>query len=82
MVPIFPSILTEVIAVLSGSLIIESIFEVPGVGPLYTESITNLDYNLFLLLSAFYTLIGLVAGIVMDLSYGIIDPRIRMGSKK
>ena len=82
MVPIFPSILTEIIAVLSGSLIIESIFEVPGVGPLYTKSITALDYNFFLLLSAFYTLIGLTAGIVMDLSYGIIDPRIRMGSKK
>ena len=82
MVPIFPSILTEVVAVLSGSLIIESIFEVPGVGPLYTDSITALDYNFFLLLSAFYTLIGLTAGIVMDLSYGIIDPRIRMGSKK
>lgn len=82
MVPIFPSIVSEVILVLSGSLIIESIFVVPGVGPLYVESITALDYNFFLLLSSFYTLIGLVAGIVVDLSYGIIDPRIRMGSKK
>lgn len=82
MVPIFPSIISEVIAVLGGSLIIESIFGVPGVGPLYVDSITSLDYNFFLLLSAFYTLIGLVAGIVVDLSYGFIDPRIRMGSKK
>ena len=82
MVPIFPSIISEVIYVLSGSLIIESIFVVPGVGALYVNSITSLDYNFFLLLSAFYTLIGLVAGIVVDLSYGIIDPRIRMGSKK
>ena len=82
MVPIFPSIVSEVILVLSGSLIIESIFVVPGVGPLYVDSITALDYNFILLLSSFYTLIGLVAGIVVDLSYGIIDPRIRMGSKK
>ena len=82
MVPIFPSIISEFIAVLGGSLIIESIFVVPGVGPLYVSSITALDYNFFILLSAFYTLIGLVAGIVVDLSYGIIDPRIRMGSKK
>lgn len=82
MVPIFPSIISEVIAVLGGSLIIESIFVVPGVGPLYVQSITARDYNMFILLSAFYTLIGLVAGIVVDLSYGIIDPRIRMGSKK
>ena len=82
MVPIFPAIISEVIYVLSGSLIIESIFVVPGVGPLYVNSITALDYNFFLLLSAFYTLIGLTAGIVVDISYGIIDPRIRMGSKK
>ncbi len=82
MVPIFPSIISEVIAVLGGSLIIESIFAVPGVGPLYVRSITSKDYNFFILLSAFYTIIGLVAGIVVDLSYGFIDPRIRMGSKK
>lgn len=82
MVPIFPSIISEVIAVLGGSLIIESIFVVPGVGSLYVDSITSLDYNFFLLLSGFYTIIGLAAGIVVDLSYGIIDPRIRMGSKK
>ena len=82
MVPIFPSIISEVIAVLGGSLIIESIFVVPGVGALYVDSITARDYNFFLLLSGFYTIIGLTAGIVVDLSYGIIDPRIRMGSKK
>ncbi len=82
MVPIFPSIMMEVVAVLGGSLIIEQIFAVPGVGPLYTASITARDYNFFILLSAFYTAIGLISGIVVDLSYGIIDPRIRMGSKK
>ncbi len=82
MVPIFPSIISEVILVLSGSLIIERIFVVPGVGDLYTSSITALDYNFFMLLSSFYTIIGLAAGIVVDISYGIIDPRIRMGSKK
>ena len=82
MVPIFPSIIAEVIYLLSGSIIIENIFVVPGVGNLYINSITSLDYNFFMLLSAFYTLIGLVAGIVVDISYGIIDPRIRMGSRK
>ena len=82
MVPIFPSILSEIIAVLGGSLIIESIFGVPGVGDMYVRSINARDYNIFMLLSAFYTLIGLTAGIVVDLSYGFIDPRIRMGSKK
>lgn len=84
MVPIFPMILGEFIGIMSGSLIIEQIFSIPGVGPLYVQSITAAqpDYNIFLLLSAFYTLIGLASGIVVDISYGFIDPRIRMGSKK
>ncbi|MBO5353901.1 MAG: ABC transporter permease [Lachnospiraceae bacterium] len=81
MVPIFPMILGEFVAILSGSLIIEKIFGVPGVGQLYVSSITARDYNFFMLLSAFYTLIGLVSGIVVDISYGIIDPRIRMGER-
>lgn len=81
MVPIFPSIVGEFISVLSGSLIIEKIFSIPGVGGLYLNAINSQDYDFFMLLSGFYILIGLVASIVIDLSYGIIDPRIRMGAK-
>ena len=81
MVPIFPSILAEFVSVLSGSLIIEQMFSIPGVGRLYLNSITFQDYDFFMLLSGFYTLVGLVAGIVVDISYGFIDPRIRMGAK-
>ncbi len=84
MVPIFPMILGQFIGVMSGSLIIEQIFGIPGVGPLYVDSITTTppDYNFFLLDTAFYTIIGLASGIIVDISYGFIDPRIRMGSKK
>jgi len=81
MVVIFPSILSEFISVLSGSLIIEKMFSINGVGRLYLGSINAQDYDFFMLLSGFYTLVGLAAGIVIDISYGIIDPRIRMGAK-
>lgn len=81
MVPIFPSIVGEFVGVLSGSLIIEKIFAIPGVGGLYLNAINSKDYDAFMFLSGFYILIGLVASIVVDLSYGIIDPRIRMGAK-
>ena len=83
MVPIFPMILGEFISVMSGSLIIEQMFTIPGVGALYINSVqgTIPDYNFFMLLTCFYTLIGLLAGIIVDISYGIIDPRIRMGAK-
>ena len=81
MVPIFPMILSEFVSVLSGSMIIENIFAIPGVGRLYLTSIQFSDYDFFMLLSGFYTLVGLLAGIVVDISYGFIDPRIRMGAK-
>ena len=81
MVVIFPSILSEFVGVLSGSLIIESMFSIPGVGGLYLSSINYQDYDFFMLLSGFYCLVGLAAGIVVDISYGFIDPRIRMGAK-
>ncbi len=81
MVPIFPMIIGEFIGIIGGSLIIEQIFGIPGVGPLYIKSITARDYNFYMLLSAFYTLIGLSSGILIDLSYGFIDPRIRMGER-
>ena len=82
MVVIFPMILGEFIGVLTGSLIIEQIFGIPGVGALYVSSIRLKDYNFFMALTFFYTAIGLVSGLIVDISYGIVDPRIRIGSKK
>ena len=82
MVVILPMIMGEFIGILGGSLIIENIFGIPGIGNLYINSINVRDYNFFMALTIFYTLIGLVSGIVIDISYGLIDPRIRMGSKK
>lgn len=82
MVPIFPMILGEIISVLSGSLVIENIFSVSGVGALYLESITTRDYDVFQFVAMFYVLIGLLGTLVVDISYGIVDPRIRMGGKK
>lgn len=81
MVPIFPMILGEFISCLSGSLIIERFFSVPGVGALYLQSINAQDYNFFMFLSMFYVGIGLAATLIIDLSYGWVDPRIRMGAK-
>ena len=81
MVPILPMIISSFIGVLSGSFVIEKIFAIPGVGQLYMQSITLLDYDVFMMDTVFYVFISLLAGIVVDISYGFIDPRIRMGEK-
>ena len=81
MVVIFPAILGEIIGLISGAMITEKMFAINGIGGLYLNSITFQDYDFFMLLSGFYTLVSLTAGIVIDISYGFIDPRIRMGAK-
>jgi ABC-type dipeptide/oligopeptide/nickel transport system permease component len=81
MVPILPSIIASFIGILGGSMIIEQIFSIPGIGNLYIMSINQLDYDIFMLESIFYTFIGLLAGIVIDISYGFLDPRIKMGQR-
>lgn len=81
MVPILPMIISSFIGILGGAMIIEQIFGIPGVGRLFVTSINLLDYDVFMVDSLFYTFIGLLAGIVVDISYGFIDPRIRMGQK-
>ena len=81
-VVVVPAIFGQFIGILGGSIIIEKIFAIPGVGNLYLNAINGRDYNIFMLDSCFYTAIGLAGGIVVDISYGFIDPRIRMGSRK
>ena len=81
MVPILPMLISSFIGILGGSFVIEQIFSIPGVGQLYIQAINLFDYDVFMIDCIFYSFVGLLAGIVVDLSYGFIDPRIRMGEK-
>ncbi len=84
MVPLVPGIIGSFIGLLSGSVIIEQIYGIPGTGTIFLRAMeqNNYDYNLILGVTAFYTIISLFAVLMVDLSYGIVDPRIRMGAKK
>ena len=79
MVPILPMIISSFFSILGGSMVIEQVFSVPGVGQLYLQSINLFDYDVFMMDGIFYVFIGLIAGIIIDISYGFIDPRIRIG---
>ena len=81
-VPILPSILAEFIGVFSGSMVLENLYNINGIGDLYIVALNSKDYNVLFVDMAIFTTIHLLAGIVLDLSYGFIDPRIRMGEKK
>ena len=83
-VPLLPSVLAEFLSIFGGATILEKIYSIPGIGRLYIDALNpaNTDYNVLMVDMAVYTIFGLLAGILFDLSYGFIDPRIRMGAKK
>ena len=81
-VPLASTFLYLFIGVLSSSLVIENIFGVPGLSKVLVSAINAKDHQLTLGITYFYVLIGLVMSIAADLSYGVVDPRIRMGGKK
>ncbi len=82
MVPIVPAILSEFIGILGGSTILEKLYGIRGIGGLFYDSLNTKDWNVLFVDMALFTTISLVSGVFLDLSYGLIDPRIRMGAKK
>ena len=62
----------------TGSIIIESIFGAPGLGKEFVESISKRDYSVIMGTAIFYAVIVAVANVLVDLSYGLVDPRIRV----
>ena len=81
MVPIVPAILSEFIGILGGSMILEQLYGIQGIGDLFVKALTAKDYNILFVDMAIFTTISLVAGVFLDISYGFIDPRIRMGAR-
>jgi len=65
-------------SMLAGAPITEKIFNWPGVGRLFVEAITKLDFPVIMGITIFITIMTLVANLVTDLIYGYIDPRIRL----
>ncbi|MCL2176981.1 MAG: ABC transporter permease [Firmicutes bacterium] len=82
MVLFIPVIIISFVANFTGSIIVERMFNIQGVGSLMLESIETLDYSLFMFGTVFYTSLGLLFSIIADLMYGLIDPRIRMGARR
>lgn len=81
-IPLANIIIPMFTGILSGSLVVESIFSIPGMGGLMIQSINANDHPLTVAILIFYSLISLVTILLVDVSYGIIDPRIKIGGGK
>jgi oligopeptide transport system permease protein len=75
-VTVVPVLVAELIV---GSLVVESIFGIPGVGQYFIQSVLGRDYSLMLGFIVFYATMIFVANLLVDLAYLVLDPRIRVG---
>jgi oligopeptide transport system permease protein len=67
-----------VVNLMTGSLAVESIFSIPGIGSLFTDSVRNNDYPVIMGLTIFFSLFYITVIFLVDVIYGFIDPRIRL----
>lgn len=83
LLPLVPSIIGSFVGIMFGSLVIEQIYGIKGVGGILLTAIseTQPDHDLAMAALSFYTIIDLVTILIVDLAYGVVDPRIRMGAR-
>ncbi|QBF23651.1 ABC transporter permease ['Catharanthus roseus' aster yellows phytoplasma] len=82
LVPYAPVFFDEFVGLITGSFLIERIFSIDGAGRLMIEAFQTQDQPLLMFCFGFYTFISLITNILVDLSYRLLDPRIKIGSKK
>lgn len=78
MIPMIPMMGLEIVGMLMGSFVVEQIFAIPGIGSYFVTSIQSLDYTMTLGLTVFMGIFVVVANFIVDLIYGLVDPRIRV----
>jgi len=78
LIPIITLVIGWFIGIFSGSVVVENIFGLNGVGRLYINALNEKDFEVVLLLQMFYVAISLIGNLVIDIAYGIADPRVRV----
>ncbi len=76
-IPVVTFLGPAVAAILTGSVVVEKIFNTPGMGPYFVDAAYNRDYFLLMGVVIVYSVFLLVLNFVVDILYGLLDPRIR-----
>ncbi len=79
--PVLTVLGPTVAAVLTGTFVIEAIYAIPGMGKFYVESVHNDDYSMILGMTVFYGIFLIGCNLIVDILYGIADPRVRIGKR-
>ena len=78
MIPMVTGLGSSLAGIFTGSFVIEKMFVIPGLGKHFTNSVTSLDYPLVMGLTLFYGAILIAGNFLVDILYGVVDPRIRI----
>ena len=78
LIPIITIIVPMLAGILTGTLTIENIFGVPGLGDQFVRSITTNDFSVIMATTILFSTLFIVSIFIVDILYGIIDPRIRV----
>ncbi len=81
LIPIVTVLAPLIVDLMTGSLVVEKIFSIPGVGSLLVTAIQSNDYNVVIALSFIYSAMYIGIMLVVDILYGVIDPRIRVAKE-
>lgn len=77
LIPVIGYLGPAIAAILTGSLVVEQIFQIPGLGRDFVESALNRDYNMVLGTVIIYGALVIFCNLISDILYGILDPRVR-----
>lgn len=82
LIPIITYLGPLIAGILTGSFVVEKIFAIPGLGREFVNTISNRDYTVIMGVTVFYSSILIICNLLVDLLYGIIDPRIKLDDIK
>jgi peptide/nickel transport system permease protein len=77
-IPLITFLGFDIVAIISGAIITETIFTYPGLGQLFLQSVGTRDYPVLLTLTMLFSFLTLIGNLVADVLYGVVDPRIRL----
>ena len=78
LIPIVTLVIGWFLGIFSGSLVIEQMFALNGMGNLMITSLMTSDFDVVMLLQLFYVALALLGNLIIDIAYGLVDPRVRV----
>ncbi|MGV3488757.1 MAG: ABC transporter permease [Tuberibacillus sp.] len=82
LIPVITILGPVIVGLITGSLVIEEIFSIPGIGSLFVDSIKMNDYTMIMAVTLLFSSLFVLMILIIDLLYGVIDPRIRVAGQK